>query len=40
MTDRWTDARKIMFLSHTPTMNGSDLVSLAEYRPVVQEKIA
>ena len=44
MTDRWTDARqtngKIMLFSHTLTMRGSDVASLVEFRPVVEEEIA
>ena len=43
MTDGWTDDGrtdgrthgKIMLLSHTPTMRGSDVASLVEFRPVV-----
>ena len=35
MIDRWTDARmtngKIMLLSHTLTMRGSDVASLVEF---------
>ena len=39
--DRWTDAgcidklthRKIMLLSHTLTMKGSDVASFVEFRP-------
>ena len=47
MTDRWMDDRcmdaqtyqKIMFLSHTLTMRGSDIASLVEFHPVVSEEI-
>ena len=38
MTDRWTDGRthrKIMLLSHTLNMRGSDVASLVEFRTVV-----
>ena len=40
MTDKWTDGRcmdsqKIILLSHTLTMRGSDVVSLVEFSPVV-----
>ena len=34
MTDRWTKG-KIMLLSHTLTMKGSDVASLVEFHPVV-----
>ena len=38
-THRRTDAqKKIMFLSHTLNMRGSDVTSLVEFRPVVQEE--
>ena len=44
MTDRWADARrtngKVMLLSHTVTMRGSDVAGLVEFRPVVYEEIA
>ena len=38
MIDRWMDAqmhRKMMLLSHTLTMIGSDVASLIEFCPVV-----
>ena len=43
MTDRWMDDRrtderthgKVMLLSHTLTMRGSDVASLVEFCPVV-----
>ena len=39
MTDKWMDygwaLRKIMLLSQTLTMKGSDVASLVEFRPVV-----
>ena len=46
--DKWMDdgcideqmQGKIMLLSHTLTMRGSDVASLVEFCPVVQEKIA
>ena len=31
---------KIMLLTHTITMRGSDVTSLVEFHPVVKEKIA
>ena len=45
MTEKWTDNiytdgqmhRKIMLLSHTLTMRGSDVASLIEFCPVVKE---
>ena len=44
MTNRWTEARqtngKIMSLSHTLTMRGSDVVSLVKFCPLVLEEIA
>ena len=39
MMDRRTN-RKIMLLSHTPTMRGSDVASLVECHPVIREDIA
>ena len=37
LTDAWTDGRigKIMLLSQTLTIRGSDVTSLAEFHPVV-----
>ena len=43
MTDKWMDNghtdgqthRKIMLLSHTLTIRGSDVTSLVEFHPVV-----
>ena len=37
MTDRWTDDGRTekKLLSHNPTMRGSDVAGLAEFRPVV-----
>ena len=43
MTDKWTDNvrtdrrthRKIMLLTHTVTMRGSDVLSSVEFHPVV-----
>ena len=42
MRDGWIDDthRKIMLLSHTLTMRGSDVASLVEFHPVVYEEIA
>ena len=48
VTDRWTDGGcmngwahgKMMLLSNTLTMRGSDVTGLAEIRPVVSEGIA
>ena len=44
MIDKWTyDGqmhRKIMLLSHTLTIRGSDVATLVEFCPVVKEKIA
>ena len=47
MMYRWTDDgckdelmhRKIMLLSHTLTMRGSDVASLVEFCPVLKEEI-
>ena len=45
VSDKWTDDEgmdgrthgKIILLSHTLTMKGSDVASLVEFRPMVQE---
>ena len=36
-TDAWTADGKIMLLSHTLTMKGSNVASLVEFCPVVKE---
>ena len=38
MTDRGTDDGKIMLLSHTLAMRGSDVASLVEFRSVVWDE--
>ena len=46
MTDRWTDGGrmnewthgKIMLLSNTLTMRGSDVANLVDFRPVVWKR--
>ena len=40
MTDRWAYDGQMDVLSHTLTMRGSEVASLAEFHPVVSSEVS